>query len=131
MLGADQPIEIDEWANGASLQAAKPWVAGGYEGPLVTLTLYTPGTGPCWRCLRPNLGVAADQPAERQQIQMATAATASIAGNLAAHIALAQLTGVAAPAPGLPVTWNTAGLGQAFITEVSRRPDCEQCGTPA
>jgi molybdopterin-synthase adenylyltransferase len=129
VLAADWPVEIDGWANAAALRTGTPWVAGGYDGPLVTVTLYTPRTGPCWRCMRLGLGLDDPQLAGPRASQMATAATANIAGNLAAHIALAQITGVAPPPPGVPVTWNTVRLGQAFATEVDRHPDCDQCGT--
>jgi molybdopterin-synthase adenylyltransferase len=131
VLAADRPAEIDEWANGAALATGKPWVAGGYEGPLVSLALYTPGAGPCWRCMSLSVYREVAQPTDRPGNQMATAATANIAGNLAAHIALAQITGVAVPSPGAPVTWNTVSLGHAFVTDVERLPDCDHCGTLA
>jgi molybdopterin/thiamine biosynthesis adenylyltransferase len=130
VMAADQPAGIDEWANAAALRTAKPWVAGTYDGPLVNVALYTPGEGPCWRCMRLSIYGGNAQLAGPPAVQMATAATANIAGNLAAHIALAQLTGVSPPAPGSPVTWNTVSLGHAFVAEVGRRADCDQCGGP-
>jgi molybdopterin/thiamine biosynthesis adenylyltransferase len=131
VLAADTPVRIEEWANRAALRSATPWVNGSYDGPHVSATLYTPGTGPCWRCLRLAWYAQTGESTVEREVHMATAATANLAGNLTAHIALAQLTGVHPPRPGEPVVWSTVRLGHAFTTPVPRRPDCPECGDGA
>lgn len=127
VLAADTPAEIEQWANQAALRTGTPWVNGAYDGPHVCVTRYDPAEGPCWRCMRldhydedPVLPLGT-------HLHKVTAATANLAGNLTAHVALAQITGVAPPPAGLPVIWNTAKLGHAFTTEVAKRPDCPDC----
>jgi molybdopterin/thiamine biosynthesis adenylyltransferase len=131
VLAADGPAEMQQWCNRAALDTGTPWVAGFYDGPQVSVTLYTPGAGPCWRCQWEAAQAGTDRPDERMgapRVHMATAATATVAGSLAAHVALAHLTGIAAPQPGEPVVWSTARLGHAFVWRAPRRTDCQECG---
>jgi molybdopterin/thiamine biosynthesis adenylyltransferase len=132
VLGADEPPELEGWCNRAALRTGTAWVDGSYDGPHICVTLYAPGEGPCWRCMRLAHYDDDDRPRDTTapRVHMVTAATANLTGNLAAHIALARLTGVAAPTPGEPVLWNTVRLGHAFTVPVPRRPDCPECGTP-
>ncbi|MEV6521233.1 ThiF family adenylyltransferase [Longispora sp. NPDC051575] len=131
VLGADTPDQIDNWCNRAALATGTPWVNGGYDGPHVCLTLYVPGAGPCWRCLRLSSHYEGESTAGPGPLMhMVTAATANLTGQFAAHIALAQLTGVSPPPVGEPVVWNTVRLGHAFTVPVAHRPDCPDCGGP-
>jgi molybdopterin/thiamine biosynthesis adenylyltransferase len=125
---ADTPVEIEQWCNRSALRTGVAWVNGAYDGPHVCVTLYQPGAGPCWRCMRLDHYDRDPVPGDFSgTVHMATAATTNIAGNLAAHVALAALTAVAAPSPGVPVVWNTVRLGHAFTVPVQTRADCPDC----
>jgi molybdopterin-synthase adenylyltransferase len=125
---ADTPVEIEQWCNRSALRTGTAWVNGAYDGPHVCVTLYQPGTGPCWRCMRLDHYDRDPVPSDLVgSVHMATAATTNIAGNLTAHVALAAVTSIAPPPPGVPVVWNTVRLGHAFTVSVRTRPDCPEC----
>src|SRR5215470_9779457 len=105
-LCADEPAGpggIRSWASRSCLAAHRPWVGGGYHGPLVTVGAYLPDGGPCYECLEAGEQERQDQMAARAPefadfLQRlggpgATAASAGIAGHLIAHAVIAVITG--------------------------------------
>ncbi|MEP7026525.1 MAG: ThiF family adenylyltransferase, partial [Actinomycetota bacterium] len=139
VLCADQPDELRIWANRACLAARLPWVDGGYYGPLITAAAYTPGTGACWECLRAaertRLGLAA-APAPDMVRQLhrapghpATAMSAGLSGHLAAHLAVALLTGSSPVTPGAVIGLNLMAPGEPVVVRHPRQAGCPACGT--
>ncbi|SCF21610.1 HesA/MoeB/ThiF family protein [Micromonospora mirobrigensis] len=139
VLSADRPQpDVRIWTNRACLATGTPWVDAGYHGPLVQVGSYVPGAGPCWECVR-----AADADrhhaagvryadAERRNAAVANAVaapSAGISGYLAAHHALALITGVPARPPGRVDAVNLMALDATFTLDDPRRPDCPACGT--
>ncbi|WP_326581616.1 ThiF family adenylyltransferase (plasmid) [Actinacidiphila glaucinigra] len=139
MMCADQPDDIRTWANEACLKANLPWIDGGYHGPLVTVGAYAPHiSGGCRMCLRrtederwqPDIADDTDliKTLPRAPGHPATAITAGLSGQLAAHLAIALLTGTAAVTPGTIYGINLAALGTDPVHLTSqRRPDCPAC----
>jgi molybdopterin/thiamine biosynthesis adenylyltransferase len=138
VLSADRPVELRRWTNRACLATGTPWVDAGYHGPLVQVGRYEPGAGPCWECVHAvddehyaELGVHRADTARRDAaVANAVAApTAGISGHLAAHHAIAFITGI----PGLPAgrleAVNLVALDGTFVRDAERRPDCPACGT--
>ncbi|MFJ5220520.1 HesA/MoeB/ThiF family protein [Streptomyces sp. NPDC088354] len=141
VMCADQPDDIRTWANAACMNANMPWVDGGYHGPLVTVGAYAPHiSGGCRTCLRrtederwqPDVADDTDllNTLPRAPGHPATAVTAGLSGQLAAHLAIALLTGAATVTPGSIYGLNLAALGTEAVHLTSeRRPDCPACGT--
>ena len=138
VLCADEPAELRLWANRVCLAARRPWVDSGYYGPLVTAGAYVPGHGPCWECLRAaeraRLGLPETAPAglvgelHRVPGHPATAITAGLSGQFAAHLAVALLTGVPPVAPGTVCGVNLMLAGQPVLIRAPRQPGCPACG---
>jgi molybdopterin/thiamine biosynthesis adenylyltransferase len=138
VLCADQPAELRLWANRVCLAARRPWVDSGYYGPLVTAGAYVPGQGACWECLRAaeraRLGLPETAPAglvgelHRVPGHPATAITAGLSGQFAAHLAVALLTGVPPVAPGTVWGVNLMLAGQPVLISAPRQPGCPACG---
>lgn len=136
-LCADQPDELRIWANRACLAAGVPWVDGGYHGPLVTAGVYTPGTGPCWECLRAGELARLDLPAAdsedlvrgmpRAPGHPATAVSAGLSGQLVAYLAMALLTGTSQVTPGTVYGINLMVPGDQVVIEHPRRSGCPAC----
>jgi molybdopterin/thiamine biosynthesis adenylyltransferase len=138
VLAADNPAEIRSWINRAYHETGTPWVLGGYHGPLATVGLYRPGTGPCYDCARtteqdrlaglpprtgwsPAVGIPPPH--------AASAITAGITGHLAAHAVISLLTGV----PALPVNRqymiNLVTLQESVaVGPDATHPRCPTCG---
>jgi molybdopterin/thiamine biosynthesis adenylyltransferase len=137
VLCADQPGEIRAWANRACLAAGTPWVDAGYHGPEVTATAFVPGQGACYECLwlrQHELQAAAGDEREytvqRGGSNAVFAPTAGISGQLAAHLAIALLTGVVAVRSGVVSGLNLVSPDHHFIIEPPWRADCPACGGP-
>jgi molybdopterin/thiamine biosynthesis adenylyltransferase len=136
-LCADEPDDLRIWVNRACLAAGVPWVDGGYHGPLVTVGAYAPGTGPCWECLRAGELARLDLPAAdpddlarglpRAPGHPATAVSAGLSGQLAAHLAMALLTRSSQITPGAVYGLNLMVPGDLVVVEHPRRGDCPAC----
>jgi molybdopterin/thiamine biosynthesis adenylyltransferase len=133
VLAADRPGDIRSWTNRACLGAGTPWVHVGYHGPLVSVGMYRPGTGPCSDCLRAaKRARQAPSHVERSHddagVQTADAASAGFAGSLATRAVISLITGV----PALPVNREYA-FNSADFTSVpvmmldSPDPRCPSC----
>lgn len=127
VLCADEPRgEIKSMATRACAAAGKPWVGGGYNGPLVTVGVYGPG-GPCHDCL-----VAGEEarlrPGARPYIGGgAIAPSAAISGQLIAYEVISLLTGVARHAPGYMRGINLIVPDDLVYVRHPAREDCEVC----
>jgi molybdopterin-synthase adenylyltransferase len=137
ILAADQPPAIRMWANRACLQVKRPWIDACYHGPLVQVGAFVPQNGPCWECTRLELrdrdaiigANTADGDRRLQSIMHAVGAvSAGISGNLAAHLAIALITGIPPITPGQINAVNLAALDAPFSFTVSRHPECQACG---
>ncbi len=136
-LAADSPPEIRSWTNRACLALGIPWVWGGYHGPLMTVGVYRPGTGPCYDCAkvaeRERKAAAAArtewQPAIGQiPPHAANFSTVTITGSFAAEAAISLLTG----SPRVPVNriyqFNLVDrLERLVIGPETRHPRCSAC----
>jgi molybdopterin/thiamine biosynthesis adenylyltransferase len=135
LLCADQPGEIRAWANRACLATGTPWVDAGYHGPVAQASVYMPGQGACYECMwmtehdkHVAAGVEAAYSVVRGGSNAVTAPTAGLSGYLAAHFAIAVLTGVMPVRPGLTKGINLVAPEQTFVIETDRRDDCPACG---
>jgi len=139
VLCADQPGDLRIWANRACLAAGVPWIDGGYHGPLVTVGVYVPGTGPCWECLRAGELARLDPPAAdsgnpasglpRAPGHPATAVSAGLSGQLAAYLAMAVLTRTSQITPGTVYGINLMVPGDLVVARHPRRSDCPACAS--
>jgi molybdopterin/thiamine biosynthesis adenylyltransferase len=134
VLCADQPGEIRAWANRACLRRNLPWVDAGYHGPVPSAAAYVPGDGPCYECvwLREYEKWKDDHPdrgytVERTSGNAVTAIAAGISGQLAAHLALALLTGVPRVEPGQIQGINLVAADHNYLIRHPRHPDCPAC----
>lgn len=141
-LCADEPAGpggIRSWASRACLATHRPWVGGGYHGPLVTVGAFLPDDGPCYECLQVGERERQDQMAPRAPEFAeflprlggpgATAASAGISGHLVAHALIAVVTG----APALPMNCiygiNLVAPDDQTIVRHPRSPACPGCGS--
>jgi molybdopterin-synthase adenylyltransferase len=138
LLAADTPDGIKSWANRVCLATGTPWVAGGYEGPVVGASSFVPGQSPCWECMRLAederrlaQGEVREDIAGRAEVNAVGAPSAGISGYLAAHAVLGLLTGVAPLRPGRFHGVNLLRLGEPFVVDGERRPDCPACAQVA
>jgi molybdopterin-synthase adenylyltransferase len=132
---ADEPADIRYWANAAALRTGTPWVDGGYNGPVVAVTSYRPGSGPCYRCVRTTdrelrPGAVAPAGAGPVRTHAVSAASAGLSGNLVAHLVIAALTEVPEVQPGRVTGLNLVALDDHLDREYAARPDCPDCGRP-
>jgi len=138
LLAADRPQEIRSWANQACEATGTAWVHGGYHGPQVNIGLYRPGSGPCYDCactaererragLPPQtFSTSADRTVRSHA---ANAASAGIAGHLAAHATVSLIAGVPALRTNCQFGFNLVTLQDSFaLGPESPRPDCPTCG---
>jgi molybdopterin/thiamine biosynthesis adenylyltransferase len=141
VLSADRPQpDVRIRTNRACLATGTPWVDAGYHGPLVQVGTYVPDEGPCWECVRAAdgerhraVGIRYED-SQRRNAAVANAVgapSAGISGYLAAHHALALITGVPARAAGPVDAVNLMALDATFVLDDPRRPDCPACGTQA
>jgi molybdopterin/thiamine biosynthesis adenylyltransferase len=138
LLAADTPAEINSWANLACLATETPWVSAGYEGPVVGASSFVPGRSPCWECMRlaederrQALGQVRGDIAGLGEVNAVGAPSAGISGYLAAHAVLGLITGVAPLTAGRFHGVNLLRLGEPFVVEGERRPDCPACAQVA
>jgi molybdopterin/thiamine biosynthesis adenylyltransferase len=138
LLCADQPGEIRAWTNQVCLRSGTRWVDAGYHGPAVHATAYVPGAGPCYECCwlhehEQHRWLVPQRPytVRRESISAVTAVSAGLSGHLAAHLAIALITGVPAVAPGQPIGINLAVQDTAEPPSFARHPRCPACGTPS
>jgi molybdopterin/thiamine biosynthesis adenylyltransferase len=138
VLAADTPQEIRSWTNQACYEAGTPWVLGGYHGPLATVGLFQPGSGPCYDCAR-----AAEQerlsglpshtvwsPASRAATpHAANAVTAGMTGYLAAHAVISLLTGVPVVPVNRQYALNLVTLEATVVGPETPHPHCSTCGS--
>jgi molybdopterin/thiamine biosynthesis adenylyltransferase len=140
-LCADEPAGpggIRSWASRSCLAAGRPWVGGGYHGPLVTVGAFLPNHGPCYECLEASERARQDKTSPRAPeyadfLQRlggpgATAASAGISGHLIAHAVIAVITG----APALPMNCiygiNLVAPDDQTLVRHPRLADCPGCG---
>ncbi|WP_035304354.1 HesA/MoeB/ThiF family protein [Actinokineospora inagensis] len=138
LLAADAPADIRSWVNQACLDSGTPWVLGGYQGPLVTVGLFRPGTGPCYECLRlVDRSMKAVRPVAtewspgigRRAPHAANAVTSGMTGLLAAHGVMSMVTGVPALGENRQHAINLITVeGARTITPAAPHPRCPACG---
>lgn len=136
VLCADRPGAIRAWANRACLGTGVPWVDAGYHGPVVQASVYVPDQGPCYECfwLGEHERDRAHRPgtpyrAERAGSNAVTAPAAGLSGYLAAHLALAVLTGVPPVEPGQLQGINLMAADHQLVIRHPRRSHCPACGS--
>lgn len=138
LLAADQPPAIRSWTNRACLNTGTAWVHGGYHGPLITVGVYRPGTGPCYDCfstaeqaghtaLPPGTGWS---PATNViPPQAANAVTAGMTGYLAAHATISLITDVPALRFNRRYGLNLVTLQTSLAYGLEApHPRCPTCG---
>ncbi|MEU3553555.1 ThiF family adenylyltransferase [Streptomyces fragilis] len=128
-LCADEPRngEIATMASRACHRAGLPWVRGGYNGPLVTVGVYSP-EGPCVECMslaEQSVLKHGWMPDMRGQGALST--TAGLAGGLLAHEVISLITGTGAAAPGHVRGINLVTPDEAIYVRHPARPDCSLC----
>ncbi|NUR91907.1 MAG: ThiF family adenylyltransferase [Nonomuraea sp.] len=127
VLCADEPRDLRGWA----ARTGKPWVGGGYHGPLVTVGVFAPGH-PCWECL--VAGEAARRtpgtPSDLTGGGGATSASAGLSGHLTAQAALTLLTGIPPIPPGYLYGLNLLALDAPVHVRHPGRPACPVCDPP-
>jgi molybdopterin-synthase adenylyltransferase len=136
LLTADRPPELRIWTNRACLIAQRPWVYGGYHGPLVQTGVFVPGEGPCWECNARSLddrnaeigGQVEDSPQRRAAMFRAVSATsAGLSGYLAAHNVISLLTGIPPAVPGQVSMVNLAAIDASQVFCQPPHPACDAC----
>lgn len=136
LLTADRPPELRIWANRACLAAKRPWVYGGYHGPLAQSGVFVPGEGPCWECNARTLdtrnaeigGHTEDSPQRRAAMFSAVGATsAGLSGYMAAHHVISLLTGIPPAVPGQVSMVNLAAIDASQVFSEPPHPDCDAC----
>lgn len=134
LLCADEPRgRIRSWANEAFLALGTPWINSGYTGPVLSVSLYVPGVGPCPQCVHRQVFGATDQPSPEPPTpgHPTSAPPAIIAGQLAAHMAVSLITGVVPVVAGALHGLSLVTPDRAVYHEFERDPDCTACGTAA
>ncbi len=134
ILAADEPQELQDWVNQGCLAAGRPWVYAGYHGPQVLVGTFVPGTGACLACTqaaireRDEILGAYEEDATEAPPHATSAVSAGISGYLAAHMAIALLTGVPPVTPGRLDVVNLAALNAPSSITGQRRANCPACG---
>jgi molybdopterin/thiamine biosynthesis adenylyltransferase len=134
VLGADEPVQVQTWTNRGCLFTGTPWVDSGYAGPLVSVAAYVPGKGPCYECVLAGQAdrrrVDGTEPEHRVAPggHAVGAASAGLAGHLAAHAAISLITGAPPVREGRVHAINLLTLDAPFVIDEERRPDCQACG---
>ncbi|EXG81132.1 HesA/MoeB/ThiF family protein [Cryptosporangium arvum] len=138
VLSADRPTALRRWTNRACLATGTPWVDAGYHGPMVQVGRYVPGVGACWECIRTvdndhyreiDVNLRDAEPRNEAVADAVAAPTAGISGYLAAHHAMALITGVPSLPAGRIDALNLLAPEATFVRDDPRRPDCPACGT--
>ncbi|MEU7797343.1 ThiF family adenylyltransferase [Micromonospora tulbaghiae] len=140
VLCADQPSDIRAWTNRGCLATGTSWVEAGYHGPQISFSVFTPGEGGCWECLRLTsqerytaMGANFEDTYALRAKAVANAVaapTAGLGGYLAAHGAISLITGVGRPPAGrIYSALNLVALDHKFVLDYPRREDCPACGS--
>ncbi|MGH3763222.1 HesA/MoeB/ThiF family protein [Actinophytocola sp.] len=133
VLSADTPNDLDLWVNEECLRSNTPWVEGGYSGAHVTATAFLPGQGACHRCTKLTSAERLPAPVDQKldlktpPANAVTAATAALAGNLGAHLALSIITGIPRVTSGTVHGFDLGSLQNQFSLHHERRADCPAC----
>jgi molybdopterin-synthase adenylyltransferase len=134
ILAADEPEELQHWVNQGCLAAGRPWVYAGYNGPQVLVGAFVPGTGACLACTQTAIRArdailgACEEDATEAPPHATSAVSAGISGFLAAHQAIALLTGVPPVTPGRLDVVNLAALSAPSSITGQRLANCSACG---
>lgn len=129
VMAADQPAHLRALTNLACLRTATPWVLTGYHGPDVRVMAFRPSAGPCLSCLTAGRNLPPAEQDDRPRRGHATVAMAAgLAGNYAAHLAIALLTGVPADVVGVEYGFSLVDPAATFAVPGRWRPDCPDCG---
>lgn len=136
VLTVDQPQGIRSWANEACVKAGTPWVHSGYRGPLVSMGLYQPGTGPCYTCTtaatREHLDWSAGPTSPHGHASEAgNAVSAGLAGSMAANAVKSLITGVPQMPTNREYEFNLITLIPSVHGGDATGPDCPTCGQNA
>lgn len=127
-LCADEPGGPDgirAWAD----RTGKPWVGGGYHGPLVTVGVFAPG-GPCHACLAAGEAERVGSAPSGPRGAGATPASAGLSGLLTAQAVLTLLTGTPPLEPGYVHGLNLLAPGAPVYARHPPRPGCGTCRAP-
>jgi molybdopterin/thiamine biosynthesis adenylyltransferase len=109
------------------MRAGIPWVGGGYNGPLVTVGVFTP-QGPCFQCVAAGEeALLAGGPPPRLGGAGVIAPSAGISGHLLAYEVIGLLTGVSRTAPGFVRGINLLAPDDTVLVRHPARPDCPTC----
>jgi bacteriocin biosynthesis cyclodehydratase domain-containing protein len=136
LLTADRPPELRMWVNRACLIAKRPWVYGGYHGPLIQTGVFVPGEGSCWECNARTLDTrnaeigahTEDSPQRRAAMFRAVSATsAGLSGYLAAQNVISLLTGIPPAVPGQVSMVNLAAIDASQVFSEPPHPECDAC----
>ncbi|MFG1923141.1 HesA/MoeB/ThiF family protein [Cryptosporangium sp. NPDC048952] len=136
VLSADRPTAMRRWTNRACLATGTPWVDAGYHGPMVQVGRYVPGVGACWECIRTvdndhyreiDVNLRDSEPRNAAVANAVAAPTAGISGYLAAHHAMALITGIPSLPAGRIDALNLLAPDATFVRDDPRRPDCPAC----
>ena len=127
-----RPESIRVWVNRVCASAGVPWVGGGYDGPLVTVGVYSPAAGACYECI-----VAGEERLRRPGLRLdhggegVMAPSAGLSGQLVAHNVISLVTGVPEPTPGVIRGINLVAPDEHVFVTHPPRPDCPVCGARA
>ncbi|MGM1058365.1 HesA/MoeB/ThiF family protein [Saccharothrix sp. Mg75] len=138
LLTADKPRDIRSWANRACLETGTPWVCSGYHGPLVSIGLFVPGTGPCFECGAAEERARLARLPERTEWppaagveapHAANAITVGYAGNAAAHAVISLITDVPPPVVNVRRGFNVVTSRMVPVAVLDApSPLCPACG---
>jgi molybdopterin/thiamine biosynthesis adenylyltransferase len=137
VLAADSPPEIVSWTNRVCHDAETRWVWCGYDGPLMTVGVYQPRTGPCYDCARTAKEefLAGEPPrtewppaAGIDPPHAASIVTVAMAGSLAADAVIGLLAGVPAVQVNRLHQLNLDRREFTLAGPDTPHPDCPTCG---
>jgi molybdopterin/thiamine biosynthesis adenylyltransferase len=137
LLTADRPAEIRSWANVTCHGTGTSWVYAGYHGPQTTVGFFRPGSGPCYDCLQVlrhrNLAASPTTTPWQPGVDLpdrhaANAISSGLTGYLAAHVAIALITGVPRTRPNHEFGFNLVTLESVSGAVLEAPlPDCPTC----
>lgn len=127
LLDCTDNITAHRDINQVAVYLKKPFIHSALQGMGVSLTLFTPGSGPCYHCASPS---------SEERLQGATRETgvlgalAGLVGSLQAAEAVKYLTGMGKTAAGRLIHFDMGML--AFHEEaIQRNPGCQVCSAEA
>ncbi|MEU4099478.1 HesA/MoeB/ThiF family protein [Streptomyces tanashiensis] len=137
LLCADDPMEIDGWANKAALRLGVPWIHSAYTGPMLSVGTFIPGVTGCnsclWKTERERLEEVGRgdlwQDRKIAGFHPVMAPTAQMAGHFAALEALYLLLGMNVPTAGRKFHRNFLDIDHQYSIDAERRADCPDCGS--